>query len=291
MKRYEITYQTTNGTQGTKPITALVIEPDQIGTDTGVMLATHGWGPNRFQHEHRLHVAANEYDLVGLAVEYRQSGYDCDPVTGNGWDCPYDASFYQTLDVLNGLRFLLDLHPQLNRSRLIHYGGSQGGHIALLGAVFAPNTFAGIYANVPAALIDEKIAGWAGRTFAPHELAIRNVLNLCDRIQCPVLVEHGTLDTDLPYERHAGPLVKRLKEVGKLDREVAYAGGHDLTPAITRHEAFLKSAPLVLRQWRNPRTDDFRAKNIIEVPAADYILRIDWSKPLADPATFTWVKA
>ena len=131
MKRYEIAYRTTNGVKETRPITALVIEPDTIGPDTGVLLVTHGWGPNRFQHEDKMRVAAEEYDLVCLAVEYRQSGYACDPVGGYGWDCPYDASFYQVLDVLNGLRFLLETRPQLNRSRLIHYGGSQGGHIAL----------------------------------------------------------------------------------------------------------------------------------------------------------------
>ncbi len=131
MKRYEIAYRTTNGVKETRPITALMIEPDTIGPDTGVLLVTHGWGPNRFQHEDKMRVAAEEYNLVCLAVEYRQSGYACDPVGGYGWDCPYDASFYQVLDVLNGLRFLLETRLQLDRSRLIHYGGSQGGHIAL----------------------------------------------------------------------------------------------------------------------------------------------------------------
>ena len=290
MKRYEIIYRTTNGAEGSKPITALVIEPDTIGPETGVMLATHGWGPNRFQHEDKMRVATEEYDLVGLSVEYRQSGYDSDPVGGSGWDCPYDASFYQVLDVLNGLRFLLDSRPQLNRSRLIHYGGSQGGHIALLGAVFAPNTFAGVYASVPGAHIDSIIAGWAGRTFAPHELAIRNVLDLCDRIQCPVLVEYGTADRDLDCETHSRALVRRLKQTGRLAHEVVYeGGGHDLTPTTTKLAAFRASAPRVLRQWRNSRTDDFLAGRVIEVPAADQVLRIDWSKPLHDASTFTWI--
>ena len=290
MKRYEITYRTTNGVKETRPITALVIEPDTIGPDTGVLLVTHGWGLNRFQHEDKMRVAAEEYDLVCLAVEYRQSGYACDPVGGYGWDCPYDASFYQVLDVLNGLRFLLETRPQLNRSRLIHYGGSQGGHIALLGAVFAPNTFAGIYASVPAAQMDPDIARWAGRTFAPHEVAIRNVLGMCDRIQCPVLVEHGTADTDLPHARHAGPLVQQLKRTGKLAHEAAYeGGGHDLAPTTTTLAAFKASAPRVMRQWRSGHTDDFLAGRIIEVPAADQTLRIDWSKPIHDAATFTWL--
>ena len=98
MKRYEIAYASADPSEG-KRIVALVCEPDRLGPATGALLVTHGWGPNRFQHQDSLEWAVERFDLVGIAVEYRQSGYEADPVRGYGWTCPYDASFYQVFDV------------------------------------------------------------------------------------------------------------------------------------------------------------------------------------------------
>lgn len=289
MQRYEVTYPVSSSQLYKKPTTALVIEPDRIGSETGAMLFTHGWGGNRFQYEETMAYAANEFDVVCISVEFRQSGYDFNSVTGHGACCPYDASFYQVFDVLNGLRFLLQLRPGLNRSRLIHYGGSQGGHIALLSAVFAPGTFAGLYVACPATHIDEKIAEWAGRSFAPHELAIRNAFELSDRIRCPVVLEYGTADSVLDCDRHFRPLGNRLRRTGWLVRELVYEGGdHDLSPVITRLESFKNAAPEVLPGWSNPETDDFLAGSTVQVPAADRTLIVDWSKGMDDPSLVTW---
>ncbi|NQU10528.1 prolyl oligopeptidase family serine peptidase [bacterium] len=290
MKRYEFTYPSANGPRAApKPLTALVIEPDRIGPETGAMLFTHGWGPNRFQHEDKMQITADAFDLVCVAVEYRQSGYDFDPVGGSGWDLPYDASFYQVFDVLNGLRAVLARRPELNRQRLLHYGGSQGGHLALLGAVFAPETFAGVYASVAVTHIEPAFAEWAGRSFDPHELAIRDALGMADRIQCPVFVEYGTADPNVNCERHSRALVGRLRASGQFAGEAAYeGGGHDLCPTITRLESYQANAPALLRQWRHQETDDWQAGRDVEIPAADRVLRIDWSKPPDDPALFGW---
>jgi hypothetical protein len=104
MNQYEITYLTANAPQAAKSITALVCEPDRVGPNTGALLLTHGWGNSRFQDRDKIAVACDVYDLVCVSVEYRQSGLAHDPVSGHGWDCPYDLSFYQLFDVPNGLR-------------------------------------------------------------------------------------------------------------------------------------------------------------------------------------------
>ena len=148
-----------------KPIAVAVIEPDNVDTETGMMLFSHGWGGNRFQHQDKMEYTADRFNLICLSAEYRQSGYDFNPVTGKGSYVPYDASFHQVFDTLNALRHMLDLRPKTNRRRLFHYGGSQGGHIALLSAIYAPQTFAFIYASCPVTHLGREQQEWAGRTF------------------------------------------------------------------------------------------------------------------------------
>ncbi len=289
MRRYEVTFESVNTEHYVKPITALVVEPPQIGPRSGAMLFTHGWGGNRFAYEAMMHFVAQECDLVGISVEFRQSGYDFDPITGIGWDVPYDASFYQVFDVLNGLRTVLTLRPAINRHRLFHYGGSQGGHIALLSAILAPQTFAFVYAACAVTHIDERRMRSTAREFAPHELIVRDVIALANHIRCPVYMEHGTADEIVPHETHAVPLERRLRGAGTL-AGVRYheGGGHSLAPVTTRLDTFKAVAPHFLTRLTNEATDDFLAGRTVEIPCGSKKLVIEWSRPTGDVGLFRW---
>lgn len=289
MKSYEIVFESVNCEAYAKPIRALVMEPDSPGAATGAMLFTHGWGGNRFQYQDTMAFTCDEFDLVCVSVEYRGSGYEADPVKGNGWVLPYDAGFYQVFDVLNGLRAVLDIHSGLNRKRLFHYGGSQGGHICLLSAIFAPQTFAFIYAASPITRLD--LPRWAGlgRELMPHEYSVRNVIEHADRIRCPVFLEHGTADEIVPHAEHTVPLVERLESLGKrVEVEYHEGGGHSLSPVTTRLNTFKQRAPELMRTLTREGEDDFAAQRLIEIPCADRVLRIDWSKPTHSHALFSW---
>ncbi len=289
MRRYEIVFRSVNTESYGKPITALVIEPERLSPGTGAMLFTHGWGGNRFQYEEAMAFAVERFDLVCVSVEFRGSGYDFDPAKGHGACCPYDASFYQVFDVLNGLRTVLSLRPGIDRSRLFHYGGSQGGHIALLGAIFAPWTFAFVYTSCAVTYLDERFRRKAGREFSEYELGIRDVVKLADRIGCPVFLEHGTADETVPHGMHAVPLERRLRDCGKLAGVKYYeGGGHSLAPVTTRLEAFKATAPKFLDTFRNDREDDFSAGRTVRVPCGDRTLVVDWSRPPDDPELFRW---
>jgi len=144
MRRYEITFNSVNAEGSPKPISALVIEPDRHTASTGVMLCTHGWGCNRYYDVDKIEWSCERFDLVCVSVEYRDCGFEFNPATGAGYCRPYDTSFYQVFDVLNGLRTVLDIHPKINRRRLFHFARSQGGHIALISSMFAPHTFAAL---------------------------------------------------------------------------------------------------------------------------------------------------
>ena len=288
MKKYEISFPSTNSATYPKMITVLIIAPDKINSETGAMLFTHGWGGSRFQHQDKMEYTVELFNLACISVEYRQSGYDFDPVKGLGAYLPYDASFYQVADVLNGLREVLTLHPAIDRSRLFHYGGSQGGHIALLSSIFAPDTFAFVYSSCALVKLTEDIQSWAGRTFADFELSVRNVTEHAAMIQCPLFMEHGTADVAVPH-CHAEELEKRLRELGKTLKIKYYEGGdHGLEPTISKLEAFKAMAPEPMQQLKNSRPDNFMSGNKIKIDCGSKILVIDWSLESQSPELLKW---
>lgn len=289
MQRYEIQYNSVNVEGHPKPITALVIEPDRVTKDTGVMLFTHGWGCNRYYDVDKIEFSCERFNLVCVSVEYRDCGYEFNPATGSGYCRPYDTSFYQVFDVLNGLRTVLGIHRSVDRRRIFHYARSQGGHIALVGSMFAPHTFAFMHLSSPITHLDANILTWPGREFTPTELSVRNMLEHADRIRCPLFLDHGTNDTDVPHHLHTVELVKRLKALGRKPVVRYYPGGrHDLTPATTMFKAFKAMAAKPMKTARNRETDDFAAGRVIEIPCAGKTLRIDWSQPADSVRLFSW---
>ena len=44
--------------------------------------------------------------------------------------------------------------------------------MALLGAIFAPQTFAAVYSSCGAAVVEPHFLEWAGRELLPHEVAL-----------------------------------------------------------------------------------------------------------------------
>lgn len=288
MNTYELVFNSVNSTHHSLPIRVLIIEPPRIDQHTGAMLFTHGWGGNRFQHRDKMEYASSTANVVAVSTEFRQSGYDFNPTTGTGYYVPYDASFMQVFDVINSLRFVLDKMPHLNRSRLFHYGGSQGGHIALLSAIFAPDTFAFVYASCPITAMNDYFIHSAGRSFAPHELAARDAVACAEAIRCPVYLEHGTADETVPHQ-HSQRMEQRLSELGIPVKAVYYPGGaHNLEPTITKLDAFKHLAPEPMSTCRNDRTDDFTTGNTVSVSCADRTLCIDYRTSLDDMKMIRW---
>ena len=290
MKTFELIFESLNSESYSKPITVLVLQPDTMDERTGAMLFTHGWGGNRFQHQDKMEYTVDAFNMVCISVEYRMSGYDFNSVTGLGSYVPYDASFLQVFDVLNGLRFALTLMPEIDRKRLFHYGGSQGGCISLLTSIFAPSTFAFIYASCAISYFDDIHKEWAGREFTDYETSIRSPIEHVDMIKCPVFLEHGTADETVPYG-HTQKLERKLKSMSKPVTVKYYEGGlHSLEPAITKLEAFKAMAPEPMKTLTSDTTDDFAAASTVRIPCGDKTLKIDWSRQADDLALFVWEK-
>lgn len=291
MRQYEISFKSVNSHLWPgKPTVMLVMEPDKIDENTGVMLFNHGWGGNRFQYEELMAFAIEKYNVIGLSVEFRQSGYDFDPMSGNGACLPYDASFYQVFDVLLGLKEFLLLKSGIDRRRICHFGGSQGGHIALLSAIFAPDTFSFVYATSPAVMINPEIANWAGRSFAPHEFSIRNVLEHAAEIKCPLFLEHGGSDDLLPHYEHTLLLENKLKELKKKFSVKYYMNGdHGLLPETTRLESFKKRAPRAFKIMKPTSFDDLTGGTVVKINCGGKTLVIDWAQTSAYDKFIQWL--
>lgn len=292
MKQFEFQTDSIGCMENTvKKITVLAMAPDKIDANTGAMLFCHGWGPNRFQMIDRLKATADKYNLFCISPEYRMSGYDYDPVGGSGWYRPYDMSFYQIFDVLLSLRFLLEMHRELNRKRVFLYGQSQGGHLGLLSSIYAPNTFAAVYVSSAVTCIvdDPYHVKCYGRTFSDAERRIRNVHAMIDRITTPIFLEHGTADESVDWKTHSQAVETELKALGKPCHAVYYEGGnHALTPTTTKLEAFKAMVPLFIDSYENNRIDDFTAGTKITIPCGEKTMYVDWSRDVLDPELMKW---
>ncbi len=167
---------------------------------------------------------------------------------------PLRLSFYQLFDVLNGLREVLALRPGIDTRRLFHYGGSQGGHMALLSAIAAPCTFAAVYSSCGACYLEPHFLTWAGREFLPHEESFRSPLQHVESICCPVFMDHGTEDREVSVE-HTRRMEARLRELGKpVEAEYYEGGGHQLDPVSNRLAAFKVMTPRFLPTAQNLHT-------------------------------------
>ena len=178
--------------------------------------------------------------------------------------------------------------PGINRTRLFNYGGSQGGCIALLCSIFAPDTFAFTYASSAITYFDTTRIKWCGREFADHEISIRSALEHTELIKCPIFLEHGTADETVPHE-HTQKIEKKLKLLNKQVTVKYYeGGGHGLEPTITKIEAFKEMATDPMNNLTCNTEDDFMAGRTIEIPCGEKTLIIDWSQPPDNIKLFHW---
>ncbi len=289
MRTFDFSFASANTVSYTKRITAFVVEPNQITADTALLHCAHGWGGNRFQYTELMKDFAERYNLVCLATEFRQSGYDFDSITGIGSDVPYDASHYQVLDCLNAIREILGLYPVLNRQRMMLFGGSQGAHITMLMTIFAPNTFACAIAGSGIARMDAKCTEWARRDFSADELACRDVIRMASQVRCPVALMHGTSDDIVP-DSHTRELEAALRSAGTIEIRVKYyeGAGHSLGPVTDRKTATIEIADELLREARRTAIDDFTAGTKIIIPCVSKDLVLDWSKEVAAADLMCW---
>jgi len=251
---------------------------------TGLMLLLHGWGNDGAEAyaEDSLQFA-DQFDLVVTRVEFRHSGREArEPEPNRPFDVPYDCCKLQTIDCLRAGYATLERYPQVDRKRLILWGGSQGAWLSAQCLIFAPHLWAlailSCGAYIPMTHAQTKAAGFSmdlcaspgygfmdcalglGKTFPPAEEDIRSpIRNAALMPECvPIILMHGTHD-DIVDIKHSVFMYARL--LGLKRRAQFYAvehGDHGLVWATfkdedSRMKATCKYAGDALRDAR--RTD------------------------------------
>ena len=110
-----------------------------VKPSTGLMLCLHNWGGSVFANAPQPEQFADKLDLVGIGVDYYQTG-DADH------SVPYDYGYLQTMDVLRALYYVyrrLEIQGiRFDRTRLYSTGGSGGGNVSEMANKLAPRTLA-----------------------------------------------------------------------------------------------------------------------------------------------------
>ncbi len=129
-----------------RSVRILVHYPDttieSVNEKTGVMLSLHNWGGEDCAGTASPAALAKRLNVVGVCVNYLQSGRKAsieDPE-------PYDCGYLQALDAVRALWFVCDglknNERPFDEGRLFCTGGSGGGNVTLMANKLAPHTFA-----------------------------------------------------------------------------------------------------------------------------------------------------
>lgn len=278
---------------GDARIDSYVTEPaGGVNRETGLLLLIHGWGNDgQAAYAEESLAYADQFNLVVTRVEFRQCGREAHhPEPGKTYDQPYDFSKLQTIDCLRAAYATMAQYPQIDRSRLMIWGGSQGGHLGAQCLVFAPHLWAlavlncGVYLPLTgdqsrdlgfgldlksnaAGLGFVETALGAGATFTPAEEDIRNPWKNAALMspQTPVILIHGTLDTTVDI-KHSVFLHARLLGLGHPVAFYAIENGdHSLQAAAfpdenSRWKATLKYASHALQSSRRSAVNLFQTE-------------------------------
>ncbi len=187
-----------------------------VNAETGLMLSLHNWGGTHAIGTANPDTLADRYNVVGICVDYLQSGKNWD-----AGDAPYDCGYLQAIDALRALYFvfqgLQEANVPFNSRRIFAAGGSGGGNVSLMVNKFAPRTFAcvidmcgrdrltdALAYGLPGNKLD---AGYSqdprskaylspdaqGIRNAGHPKHLRQMRELGNR--CKMIVVHGTTDS------------------------------------------------------------------------------------------------
>lgn len=295
---------------GDARIDRYVTEPAAgVNAQTGFLLLIHGWGNNGQEaYAEESIVYADRFNLVVTRVEFRQCGREAHhPSPGKTYDQPYDFSKLQTIDCLRAAYATLAQYPQIDRSRLMIWGGSQGGHIGAQCLVFAPHLWAlavlncGVYLPLSGRQSREmgfglelqangnglgfiECALGEGNSFTPAEEDIRNPWKNAALMppQTPVIIIHGTMDDTVDI-KHSVFLQARLLGVGHPTAFYPIENGdHGLSNASfqdenSRLKATLKYAGAALQTSRRTGVDLFPSQPT-RIPVRDGSFTVSFQK-------------
>jgi dipeptidyl-peptidase-4 len=156
------------------------------------------------------------------------------PGRGRDWE----RAIYQKLgeipltDQVAGLRALGSIYPEVDLDRVGITGWSFGGYMSALAVLRQPGVFKAAVAGAPVTdWLDydthytERYLGLPGQEI----YAAASLLESASRLQCPLLLIHGTADDNV-YLRHTLKLIDQLERAGRSFEFLPLRGSTHLVP-------------------------------------------------------------
>lgn len=200
---------------------------------TGLMVVLHGIGTNFHAYDTECESWVDTFNVYTVQVNYRGTG---SPPPG------YDLGKYQAIDVLRVVKYVVDNYT-IDRTRIILWGASGGGNVALHTAKMAPNTFSMVAALSPITrptndvdrttlgYLSDPAGGWEGfmlglnNTYTTEEWDIRDAQYLARYLQgIPIYLVHGDADPVVDWQ-HSADMYAALAAAGVTSTLITVAGG------------------------------------------------------------------
>jgi pimeloyl-ACP methyl ester carboxylesterase len=259
--------------------------PDEPRERPGLLVMLHGWGGTYTQYDAFAEEFRNEYNVITLQVNYRNSGCG---------DTIYDFGKHQPIDVLRSLQYVRS-HHEIDDERIIIWGGSGGGHVTLQTAKMAPTTFCLIceHAGITrptnawdklhgyAADCPTVEAGWEERalgqanTYTPPEWRIRDAQYHASLFPsgAPIHIFHGDADEVVDVS-HSLMMHRCLQAAGKrAELHISPGGNHANAGAPqdedNRAKTTRKFADHDMRHARRAGPTDFDRRETRVIPVGD----------------------
>ena len=196
-----------------------------------LLVGLHSWSFGRINQKDVLLPWAEKYNLHLLLPEFRGPN-----LTDNPDKTLACGSEYAMQDIKDAIDWAIQ-EENADPDHVFLYGGSGGGHMALMMAGFYPDCFAAIAAFVPITDLEK----WAGENahYRPHilaccsadetEMAKRSPMSYIDNIaKANVKIFHGKYDPVVPYT-HSTALFEAISSKYPRSRVFLdiFDGGHE----------------------------------------------------------------
>lgn len=204
-----------------------------------LLVGLHSWSYGRTNQEEILFPWAEKYNFHLLLPEFRGPNLESNPQRTLA--C---GSLHAMQDIRDAIDYVIR-EDNADPACVFLYGGSGGGHMALMMAGFCPDVFAAIAAFVPITDLEK----WAGESAHyrshilaccgddPAEMAKRSPMSYIDTIaKANVKIFHGKYDPVVPFT-HSTALFTAISEKYPRSRVFldVFDGGHETDETLALH--------------------------------------------------------
>lgn len=231
--------------------------PSTLTASTGLMVVVHGLGGNYHQYDTECAFWVNDLDVYTVQINFRNTGAPNNSLV--------DFGKYQAVDVLRAVQYMLANYA-IDKTRVILWGVSGGGLVALNAARMAPDVFSMLAVLAPVTRPTNELdrtgnnyeadppGGWeryalgnTTNTYTVEEWDIRDAQYGAAFLTLPVYILHGSLDPVVDIQHSLDLQLAILAAGGSVTMTTITGGDHAFGGADTTEDTRFKATQKYLR--------------------------------------------